>query len=137
MKKKFTHILIVVLIFSCGTVKKRGIVSVLDSKMKAKQIIKTHQRQKADFSTLQARLKLELTEDNKSQTHTLTLRMERGKTIWANAFLNMVRLKITPEKVLMYNKLNRTVFEGDYEIINEFLGIELNFSNLEIPPFFK
>ena len=57
--------------------------------------------------------------------------MERGKTIWANAFLNMVRLKITPEKVLMYNKLNRTVFEGDYEIINEFLGIELNFSNLE------
>lgn len=131
MKKKFTHILIVVLIFSCGTVKKRGIVSVLDSKIKAKQIIKTHQRQKADFSTLQARLKLELTEDNKSQTHTLTLRMERGKTIWANAFLNMVRLKITPEKVLMYNKLNRTVFEGDYEIINEFLGIELNFSNLE------
>ena len=115
MKKKFTHILIVFLIFSCGTVKKRGIVSVLDSKMKAKQIIKTHQRQKADFSTLQARLKLELTEDNKSQTHILTLRMERGKTIWANAFLNMVRLKITPEKVLMYNKLNRTVFEGDYE----------------------
>ena len=28
--------------------------------------------------------------------------------------------KITPEKVLMYNKLNRTDFEGDYEIINEF-----------------
>lgn len=131
MKKKFTHILIVVLIFSCGTVKKRGILPVLDSKMKAKQIIKTHQRQKADFSTLQARLKLELTEDNKSQTHTLNLRMERGKTIWVNAFLNMVRLKITPEKVQMYNKLDRTFFNGDYEIINDFLGIELNFSNLE------
>lgn len=131
MKKKLTHILIVVLIFSCGTVKKKGILPVLDSKMKAKQIIKTHQRQKADFSTLQARLKLELTEDNKSQTHTLNLRMERGKTIWANAFLNMVRLKITPEKVQMYNKLDRTFFNGDYEIINDFLGIELNFSNLE------
>lgn len=131
MKKKFTHILIVVLIFSCGTVKKKGILPVLDSKMKAKQIIKTHQRQKADFSTLQARLKLELTEDNKSQTHTLNLRMERGKTIWVNAFLNMVRLKITPEKVQMYNKLDRTFFNGDYEIINDFLGIELNFSNLE------
>ena len=131
MKKRFTHILIVVLIFSCGTVKKKGILPVLDSKMKAKQIIKTHQRQKADFSTLQARLKLELTEDNKSQTHTLNLRMERGKTIWVNAFLNMVRLKITPEKVQMYNKLDRTFFDGDYEIINDFLGIELNFSNLE------
>jgi hypothetical protein len=100
--------------------------------MKAKANNKKHTKgQKADFSTLQARLKLELTEDNKSQTHTLNLRMERGKTIWVNAFLNMVRLKITPEKVQMYNKLDRTFFDGDYEIINDFLGIELNFSNLE------
>ena len=57
--------------------------------------------------------------------------MERGNTIWVNAFLNMVRLKITPEKVQMYNKLDRTFFDGDYEIITDFLGITLNFSNLE------
>ena len=131
MVKKLIYILLAVLVFSCGAVKKIGEEPLRDSKMKAKQILKAHQRQKADFSTLQARLKLELTEGNKSQTHTLTLRMERGKTIWVNAFLNMVRLKITPEKVQMYNKLDRTFFDGDYEIINDFLGIELNFSNLE------
>jgi hypothetical protein len=131
MVKKLIYILLAVLVFSCGAVKKIGEEPLRDSKMKAKQILKAHQRQKADFSTLQARLKVELTEGNKSQTHTLTLRMERGKTIWVNAFLNMVRLKITPEKVQMYNKLDRTFFDGDYEIINDFLGIELNFSNLE------
>ena len=131
MVKKLIYTLTAVLVFSCGTSKKIDTESLRDSKMKAKQILKTHQNQKADFSTLQARLKLELTEGNKSQTHTLTLRMERGKTIWVNAFLNMVRLKITPEKVQMYNKLDRTFFDGDYEIINDFLGIELNFSNLE------
>ena len=131
MVKKLIYTLIAVLVFSCGTSKKIDTEALRNSKMKAKQILKTHQNQKADFSTLQARLKLELTKGNKSQTHTLTLRMERGKTIWVNAFLNMVRLKITPEKVEMYNKLDRTFFDGDYEIINDFLGIELNFSNLE------
>ena len=131
MVKKLIYTLIAVLVFSCGTSKKIDTEPLRDSKMKAKQILKIHQNQKADFSTLQARLKLELTEGNKSQTQTLTLRMERGKTIWVNAFLNMVRLKITPEKVQMYNKLDRTFFDGDYEIINDFLGIKLNFSNLE------
>tara|TARA_B100000963_G_scaffold21598_1_gene16250 strand:- start:337 stop:1101 length:765 start_codon:yes stop_codon:yes gene_type:complete len=131
MVKKHIYTLIVVLLFSCGASKKIDAAPLLGSKMKAKQILKAHQNQKADFSTLQARLKLELTEGNKLQTHTLTLRMERGKTIWVNAFLNMVRLKITPETVQMYNKLDHTFFDGDYEIVNDFLGIELNFSNLE------
>ena len=131
MVKKLIYTLTAVLVFSCGTSKKIDTKPLRNSKMKAKQILKIHQNQKADFSTLQARLKLELTEGNKLQTHTLTLRMERGKTIWVNTFLNMVRLKITPEKVQMYNKLDRTFFDGDYEIINDFLGIELNFSNLE------
>tara|TARA_Y100000991_G_scaffold154549_1_gene117562 strand:- start:598 stop:1362 length:765 start_codon:yes stop_codon:yes gene_type:complete len=131
MVRKLIYILIAGLVFSCGTSKKTDTGPLLDSKIKAKQILKIHQKQKADFSTLKARLKLELIEVNKSQTHTLTLRMERGKTIWVSAFLNMVRLKITPEKVQMYNKLDRTFFDADYKIINDFLGIELNFLNLE------
>ena len=80
MVKKLIYTLIAVLVFSCGTLKKIDTEPLRDSKMKAKQILKIHQNQKADFSTLQARLKLELTKGNKSQTHTLTLRMERGKT---------------------------------------------------------
>ena len=131
MVRKLIYTSIAVLFFSCGTSKKIDTEPLRDSKMKAKQIFKTHQKQKADFTTLKARLKLQLIEGYKSQTHTPTLRMERGKTIWVNAFLNMVRLKITPEKIQLYNKLNRTFFDGDYEIINDFLGIELNFSNLE------
>ena len=97
---------------------------------------KAHQKQKAEFSTLQSRLKIELLTDNRSQSHTVTLRMERGKTIWLNAFLNMLRVKITPKKVEMYNKIDRTYFEGDYSLINVFLGLKLNFENLERKDFF-
>ena len=57
--------------------------------------------------------------------------MEQDKTIWINAFLNMVRVKITPEYVRFYNKLDNTYFDGDYTLISNFLGTELGFDNLQ------
>ena len=43
----------------------------------------------------------------------------------------MVRLKITPEKVQMYNKIDRTYFDGDFNLIEDFLGVELSFTHIE------
>ena len=57
--------------------------------------------------------------------------MENDKTIWVNAFLNMVRVKITPDRVRFYNKLDNTYFDGDYALISEFLGADLQFENLQ------
>ena len=129
--RNFLICLIVCLVFGCKSTQTPSSKSVLNPKLKAKQIIKAHNKQKADFLTLQSRLKIELIEGEKAQTHTVTLRMERDKVIWFNAFLNMVRLKITPEKIQMYNKLDRTYFDGDFNLIEDFLGVELSFSNLE------
>lgn len=129
--RNFLVCLIVCLVFGCKSTQTPSSKSVLNPKLKAKQIIKAHNKQKADFLTLQSRLKIELIEGEKAQTHTVTLRMERDKVIWINAFLNMVRIKITPEKVQMYNKLDRTYFDGDFTLIKDFLGVELSFSNLE------
>ena len=129
--RKVLFYLIIGFIFSCKSTQTIASKSALNSKLKAKQILKTHNKQKSDFTTLQSRLKIELIEGTKSQSHTVTLRMERNQTIWINAFLNMVRVKITPEKVQMYNKLDRTYFDGDFALIKDFLGVELNFSHIE------
>lgn len=129
--RNFLVCLIVCVIFGCKSTQTLGSKSGLNPKLKTKQIIKAHNKQKADFLTLQSRLKIEMIDGDKSQTHTVTLRMERNKVIWVNAFLNMVRLKITPQKVQMYNKLDRTYFDGDFTLIKDFLGVELSFSNLE------
>ena len=131
MIRRHLYILLAVLVFGCATQKPKGTSKLSVSKMTSKQVYKAHQKQKAEFSTLQSRLKIELSTDNRSQSHTVTLRMERGKIIWLNAFLNMLRIKITPKKLEMYNKIDRTYYEGDYSIINTFLGLELNFENLE------
>lgn len=129
--RNFFIYLIVCVVFGCKSTQTLNSKSGLNPKLKAKQIIKAHNKQKADFLTLQSRLKIEMIDGEKSQTHTVTLRMERNKVIWVNAFLNMVRLKITPQKVQMYNKLDRTYFDGDFTLIKDFLGAELSFSNLE------
>ena len=131
MIRRHLYMLFAVLVFGCATLKPARTLKLPVSTMKAKQIYKAHQKQKAEFSTLQSRLKIEILTENRSQSQTVTLRMERGKAIWLNAFLNMLRVKITPNKVEMYNKVDRTYFEGDYSLINAFLGLELNFENLE------
>ena len=131
MNKFIVHFVVCFMFLGCNTTQTISSKSELNSRLKPKQIIKAHNNQKAIFSTLQSRLKIELLEGDKSQTHTVTLRIQHNQVIWINAFLNMVRLKITPEKVQMYNKLDRTYFDGDYALIKEFLGVELNYQNLE------
>jgi hypothetical protein len=103
----------------------------LDPKMSVKQIVKKYNKSQSEFTTLQGRLKVEYTQGDRSETHTVTLRMEHDKTIWVNAFLNMVRIKITPDRVRFYNKLDNSYFDGDYALISDFFGTDLQFKNLQ------
>jgi hypothetical protein len=130
--KNFTYSIVLTLLFlGCKSTKIVQSSETLDSKMSVKQIVKNHNKLQSKFNTLQGRLKVEYIQSDRSETHTLTLRMENDKTIWVNAFLNMVRVKITPDRVRFYNKLDNTYFDGDYALISEFLGADLQFKNLQ------
>ena len=131
MSSKFRYIIIIVLLYGCGPGK--NLMSTVGEipEMRTKQILKKHIKQYAKFNTLQCKLKVELFQNSKAQSNTVTLRMDRGKTIWINAFLNMIRIKITPDRVQMYNKIDKTYFDGDFSLIKQLLGIDLDFSNLE------
>jgi hypothetical protein len=131
MSSKFRYIIIIVLLYGCGPGKNLTSTVGEIPEMRTKQILKKHIKQHAKFNTLQCKLKIELFQNSKSQSNTVTLRIERGKIIWINAFLNMIRIKITPDKVQMYNKIDKTYFDGDFSLIKQLLGIDLDFSNLE------
>ena len=118
----------VALIFAgCKSTKKISSSSELNKKLSSRQIIREHLKQKAKFKTLQARIKVEYIQGDKSQSHTINLRMEKDKTIWLSATLGVVRVKITPNKVSFYNKLDDTFFEGDFSLISDLLGTEIDF----------
>ena len=103
----------------------------LNSRMSSQQIIKKHQKQEVNFKTMQSKVKVEYIQGDQSQSHTINLRMEKDKVIWISATLGIVRAKITPEKVSYYNKLDNTYFDGDFRLISDFLGTELDFENVQ------
>lgn len=131
MSSKFRYIIIIVLLYGCAPGKNLTSTVGEIPEMRTKQILKKHIKQHAKFNTLQCKLKVELFQNSKAQSNTVTLRMDRGKTIWISAFLNLIRIKITPDRVQMYNKIDKTYFDGDFSLIKQLLGIDLDFSNLE------
>jgi len=82
--------------------------------LSSKEVIKANAKKSANFKTLQSKVKVVYTQENKSQSHTITMRIQKDQVIWLNSALNLIRAKITPEKVSFYNKLDNTYFDGDF-----------------------
>jgi len=128
---RIASLTLVLLSFGCKSTKNITTSNAVNKKLTSKQIIKEHTKSETNFKTLQARVKVEYIQGEMSQGHTINLRMEKDKTIWLSATLGIVRAKITPSKVSFYNKLDNTYFDGDFSLISDLLGTELNFDNLQ------
>ncbi len=129
--KHFFIFSLIGLTFGCNSAKSIIAKGELNTKLSSKQIIKEHEKQSSAFKTLQAKVKIEYIEGEKAQTHTVNLRIEKDKTIWLSATLGLARVKITPEKVRFYDKINNQFFDGDYSLLSDLLGTELNFYKVQ------
>jgi outer membrane biogenesis lipoprotein LolB len=101
------------------------------NKLSAKQVIKQHQKSDADFKTLQGKVKIDITQNQKENGSTFNLRIEKDKVIWLSAKLGLARMMITPEKVRFYNKLDNEYFDGDYKLLSDFVGVDLDFNKVQ------
>jgi len=119
------------LIVGCKTVKIVSSDGELSSNLSAKQLIKKNAKNIADFKTLTARVKASYSRKDESKGTTISLRMEKDKTIWMSAPFSMAKVLITPEKVSFYNKLDNTFFDGDFELLSDFVGTELDFNKVQ------
>lgn len=135
MKLRLVTIIVLILVGlqSCKSAKSISSDGTLNSNISTKQLIKKHNKQDLDFKTLQARVKIEYSEagKDKTQSYTLNLRMENGKTIWLSATLGLARAIITPDKVQFYDKLNNQYFDGNYAILSNLLGVELDYNKVQ------
>lgn len=124
-------VVLVVLLVGCRSAKSISNTGVLNSDITSRELIRAHKKQNFKFKTLQSKVKVLYSQGNKSQSHSINFRMEKDKTIWLSAAFAVVRAKITPERVSFYNKLDNTYFDGDFSLISELLGTELNFNNIQ------
>lgn len=120
-----------VLVLGCKSSKAIMTSGEANSKLTAKQVIKEHKRSDASFKTMQAKLRADIIEGDKGKGMTFTFRMEKDKVIWLSAPLGLARMMITPDKVQYYNKTDNTYFDGDYRLLSDFVGVELDFNKVQ------
>lgn len=130
MKLKPIYILLLLMLTACGGTK--SITNLEDAS--AKQVIAAHKAATPNFKTLAARVQLVYDDENKSQSITVSLRMEKDKNIWIKASvlgITLAKVLITPTSVSYYETLGKTYFEGDFALLGEWIGTPINFQQAQ------
>jgi hypothetical protein len=110
-----------------GNVKQDEGVDFIFSKMKASQL---------DFRTLSMKFQATVESDkDKSVTFNGNMRIVKDRAMWLSlsAILGVeaFRVIITQDSVKMINRLNKTYFKGDYQLINNLLKSPFDFDMLQ------
>lgn len=114
----------------CKSTKTLSANGELISNISAKQLIKSNTKNSTKFKTLTSRIKIETSDGKKTQSFSLSMRMEKDKVIWMSK-LGIVKAIITPTRVAFYNKLDNTYFDGDFSYLSNLLGTELDFEKVQ------
>ena len=137
MIKYFGCILLMLLALSSCKSKKLAIDSTASAvkKMSSRRVFKKHRAAAFNKQTVDAKLKVIYKTSKDDYKLSLKLRIDTDKVIWINAvYKGMVlvaRAKITPTSVSYYEKINKTYFEGDFEMLENLLGVAVNFKQLQ------
>ena len=133
-KSTLFFVLILFIVASCSSSKKALGTANVAERIAANKVAKKHLAANFNKENLEAKLKVNYTDESTNQSVTVKLRLQKDSVIWLNAtyagFL-VARAKITPTRVSYYEKLNKTYFDGDFVFLKRLLGAEVNFKQLQ------
>lgn len=130
MRLTLYSLLFLLLLTSCGGVKKITEVE----KASTKEIITSHKAAETTFKTLAGRVQLAYDTEEKSQSITVSLRIEKDEKIWIKASIlgiTIAKVYITPSQVSYYETIGKTYFEGDFTLLGDWLGTPINFQQAQ------
>ncbi|NCT10775.1 MAG: DUF4292 domain-containing protein [Flavobacteriia bacterium] len=118
---------------SCKTTKNMMDANAIASETSAKKVAKKHFDAHFDKKSIDAKLKVNFNNGKTNQSLTVNLLIEKDKVIYIKGtkFITVFKAKITPNSVSYYSPLAKNYFEGDFSLIEEFLGVEINFEQLQ------
>jgi hypothetical protein len=129
--KSFYFLLLIIITASCGTAKKIGTAS---DDLKTEAIIQAHRAAMPAFQTLAARMQVTYEDQDQLQSVTVSLRMEKDKTIWIKASLvgiTLAKVLITPTEVQYYETFGNSYFSGDFALLSNWLGTDIDFEKAQ------
>lgn len=133
MLKKTVFIAIIILsVSACKTTKVTNTSENMG--LSSKKVIKNHYTNTFDKETINAKLKIKYKGKSSLPSVTGSLRLQKDETIWISLTklgFPIGKVLITPNRVSFYEKINRTYFDGDFTLLSDFLGTELDFQKVQ------
>lgn len=105
-----------------------------DKGISARQIIAQHHKAEPDFTTMASRVQINYDDGKSKQRLSANIRMKKDKVIWVSASvlgITLAKAMLTPDSVSIYESISKRYFEGDYELISDWLGVDLNFKQAQ------
>lgn len=133
MLKRILYMLIIAIaVTSCKSSKVTGTNTRLG--MSAKKVIKNHYNNALDKETITAKMKVKYVGKSSLPGVTASLRIKKDETIWVSLSkfgFPVGKVLITQNKVTYYEKINKTYFDGDFSLLSNWLGTELDFEKVQ------
>lgn len=131
--RNFFPLVLIVLLISCKS--KKGITSGIAVKeITTSKIIQEHYKNKQDFETIAIRANAKYKDEGQSHSVNADIRIQKDKMIWINVKMlgfPLAKVLITPDKVSYYEKINNTYFEGDFSVLSNWLGTDLDYTKVQ------
>lgn len=100
----------------------------------AKTIVKRNQSVSFSKASVKASMQIKYRGKDELPNITASLRMVKDSVIWLNFSklgFPIAKLFITPKEVKFYEKIGKTSFEGDYDLISSWLGTDFDFFKVQ------
>lgn len=118
---------------SCGSKKaEMGKTAPEDEAVSA--VVENHYLNEVSFNTLQGKLNVRYTTEERDQRVTVNFRMKKNDTIWMSGQLlgiPLAKVMITPNSVQFYEKITKTYFDGDFRLLSDLLGTPLDYEKVQ------
>ncbi len=131
--KSILSAFLVVFLIGCKS-KQAVATAAANDNIEVTKIINGHYKNEHDFSTLNIRANAKYEDEKQSHSMNADIRIKKDEIIWINIkFLGipMAKAMITPTKVSYYEKINNTYFEGDFSMLSNWLGTDLDFNKVQ------
>ena len=126
---------VILLFFLIGCKSKQSVATAAaNDNTEVSKIINGHYANEHDFKTLNIRANAKYVDEKQSQSINAEIRIKKDEIIWINIKVlgfPVAKALITPTKVSYYEKINSTYFEGDFSMLSNWLGTDLDFSKVQ------
>ena len=101
--------------------------------MSARRVAKKHVSANFNKKTVDARLKANYNNGKEKVGFSVRMKIKKDEVIWLKGtkLITVFKAKITPTKVQFYSPYKKVFFDGDFAMLKELLGTDINFQQLQ------